>query len=191
MTEEEEIIQKGLKSHDKKDTYCYIGIAILAILIILPPAFRVIFASSKPKDTMQEVVYLDLQCSHSYFDNEGHVATNYIDGNFRDNKVLKLTITFSYSGVDKVNKSDSQMSSLLDMVNSKIGVDYQEKGNTAIFTMDFLNKPDLAEKEELARYRKAAQAQLNEYKGLQYNCSYETNVKKEDVEKWNKEHNSN
>ena len=98
---------------------------------------------------------------------------------------------FSYSGADKVNKSDSQMSSLLDMVNSKIGVDYQEKGNTAIFTMDFLNKPDLAEKEELARYRKAAQAQLNEYKGLQYNCSYETNVKKEDVEKWNKEHNSN
>ena len=37
---EDEIIQRGLKSKAKSDTYCYIGIGILFILIIIPPIFK-------------------------------------------------------------------------------------------------------------------------------------------------------
>ena len=188
MNEEEEIIQNGLKSHDKKDTMCYLGMVLLGILIILPPAFRVIFADSRPKSTIQDIVYLDFSCSHTYFDNEGTIVTTFIDGNFRDNKVMKVTVSYSYGNKTEVNYTDTQLTTLLDIGKADIGVGMTEKKNTITFTMDFLNQPKLKQRQELKRYSRAPQAQMNEYKSLQYNCNYESKTEQEDTEKWNKEH---
>ena len=189
MNEEDEIIQQGLKSHDKKDTLCYVGMVLLGILIILPPAFRIIFADSRPKSTIQDIVYLDFSCSHTYFDNEGTIVTVMVEGNFRDNKVLKESISYSYGDKTEVNMTDSQLTTLLDIGKADIGVEMKEKKNTITFTMDFLNKPKLKRRDELKKYARSPQAQMNEYKSLQYTCNYDSKTVQEDVEKWNKEHN--
>ena len=189
MNEEDEIIQRGLKSHDKKDTICYVGIVLLGILILIPPAFRIIFADSRPKSTIEDIVYLDLSCSHTYFDNEGTIVTTFIEGNFRDNKVMKVSISYSYGNKTEVNLTDPQLTTMLDIGKADIGgVGMSEKKNTITFTMDFLNHPALKKRQEIAKYARSPQAQMNEYKSLQYSCSYESKTVQEDTEKWKKEH---
>ena len=60
---EDQIIKRGLKTKAKTDTLCYLGIAILFVLIIIPPIFSVVFDYTRPKDTHEEVVYARLNCT--------------------------------------------------------------------------------------------------------------------------------
>jgi len=189
MTEEEEIIQNGLKSHTKTDTFCYIGIGLIAILILIPPSLRIFMPDTKPKEDIQDVVYADLYCSHSYFDNTNGIVTHVVEGSFRDNQVQNLTMTYTYGEKDKINETDPAISELLDLAEAGLGVKKTTNNNTVVFYMDFDKHPEYMKKQEFARYKKSIQGQLTEYKSLQYTCSMETKVVKEDLVKYNEEHN--
>ena len=41
--EEQKIIEEGLKKNTKQDIICYVGMALLFIMIFIPPIFRVVF----------------------------------------------------------------------------------------------------------------------------------------------------
>ena len=188
MNEEEEIIKSGIKSHSKQDTLCYVGMALLAIMIFIPPAFRVIFADSIPKSTIEEVTYMDVMCRTAFFDEDGKAVSEIITAQYRQNEILNMKVEFVYDSKEpKFNEA-----SLLEFeeLSKSVKEFKMKKGKTTVtFQIDFLKYPKLKNKEAFRNYTKLAPAQMNYYKtnkGL--SCDHESETKVEDTKIWDKEH---
>lgn len=183
MSEEEEIIQAGLKSHTKMDTFCYIGIGLLAILIIIPPVFRQVFKDLRPKDTMETIVYMEIKCRHTYRDNKNNIVTEQFTGNYRDAKPQTITIEFTTQG-EQNNLTDPKITPFIDLKDATGNkITMKEEGKVITFTMDFKANKDLFEMEAFAPYAKQAPSQLTEYRNMGYICVTESEEKIEDVSK--------
>ena len=183
MSEEEEIIKNGLKSHTKMDTFCYIGIGILAIMIVIPPVFRVVFADQRPKDTRENIVYMEIKCRHTYRDNKENIVTQNITSNYRDAKVINVEIEFITQG-EKNNLTDPNMTPLIDLKDATGDkMTMKEEGKSVIFTLDFKAHPDMRSMEAFSPYAKQAPSQLTEYRNLGYLCVTESEEKIEDTAK--------
>lgn len=183
LNEEEIIILEGRKSKDKKDTYCYIAMFLIAILIILPPIFRVVFAGSKPKSTIENIVYLDMECTHGYFDNKGKMVTEEVKGNFRDGNVLKLVYKFTYDNVTEPNLTDPAVTPLVDLADANDKVEKVIDKNTVTFTIDFKKNKEFKEDPNFKPYTKTAPAQLNEFLNQQFTCTHDSKEVEEDTSK--------
>ena len=183
MTEEEIIILEGRKSKDKKDVYCYVAMAVIAILIIMPPAFRIIFAGSKPKSTIEDIVYLEMNCSHGYFDNKGKMVSEEIVGNYRDGSVQTLNYKFIYDNVTEPNLTDPAVTPLVDLANANDKVKMETKGNTVTFNIDFKSNPELLDDPSFKPYARTAPAQLNDLQNQQFTCTHDSKEVKEDTSK--------
>jgi len=183
MTEEEIIILEGRRSKDKKDVYCYVAMTIIAILILMPPAFRIIFAGSKPKSTIEDIVYLDMSCSHGYFDNKGGMVSEEVEGHFRDGYVLSLDYKFAYDNVNEPNLTDPVVTPLVDLAEANDKVKMVVKDNTVSFNIDFKNNKELLDDPSFKPYTKTAPAQLNEFQNQQFTCTHDSKEVKEDTSK--------
>ena len=183
MSEEEEIIKNGLKSHTKMDTFCYIGIGLLAIMIFIPPVFRVVFADSRPKDTRENIVYMEIKCRHSYRDNKNNLLTENITSNYRDARVLRVEIEFITQS-EANNLTDPNMTPLIDLKDATGDkITMKEEGKTVTFTMDFKAHPEMRTMEAFSPYAKLAPAQLTEYRNIGFLCYTESEEKIEDTAK--------
>jgi hypothetical protein len=183
MSEEEEIIKQGLKSHTKTDTFCYIGIGLLAIMIIIPPVFRQVFKDLRPKDTIETIIYMEIKCRHTYRDNKNNIVTEEFIGNYRDAKVQKIRIEFRSQGEEN-NLTDPRITPLIDLkdaTGNKIVM--KEEKTTLAFEMDFKANKDMFQMEAFAPYTKQAPSQLTEYRIMGYLCLTESEEKEEDISK--------
>lgn len=79
--EEQKIIEEGLKKNTKQDIICYVGMALLFIMIFIPPIFRVVFYDKEVEKNEIDVVYLELSCRKAVY---------------RDGKKVSMIINNSY-----------------------------------------------------------------------------------------------
>jgi hypothetical protein len=188
MNEEEEIIKSGLKDHSKQDTMCYVGMAIIGVLIFIPPIFRVIFADSIPKSAIEEVTYMTVTCRTSFFDSEGHGVTEIVENHYRQSEILDMKVEFLY---DSQNPNFQEAAVLNFEKISKSIKEFKEtkEAKKVTFSIDFLENPNLTKAEELQNYTKLAPAQMNYFRQYEnLGCDHESETKMEDTKKWNEEH---
>ena len=114
MNEEEEIIKSGLKSHSKQDTMCYLGMALIGILIFIPPLFRIIFADSIPKSTIEEITYMTVSCRTGFFDEDGLSVIEVITSNYRQSEILDMKVEFIYDN-ENPKFNESQVLSFMEI----------------------------------------------------------------------------
>ena len=182
MSEEDEIIQQGLKSHTKTDTMCYVGIGLLAIMILIPPVFRIIFKDLRPKVTIEKIVYLDITCRKSYMDNTNNEVTQQITGHYRDNNIHTYKVEF-FAKSNKNNLTDSRITTFIDLKNATNKVSMKEEGNVVTFEMDFLNNKEIRDDPAFAPYAKQAPAEITELRNAGFLCLTDSEEKEEDTSK--------
>ena len=188
MNEEEEIIKNGLKSHSKKDTYCYLGMVLIAILIIIPPAFRVIFADSIPKSTIEEITYMTVSCRTGFFDADGLSVIEVITSNYRQSEILDMTVEFMYDN-EKPKFDEAQVLSFIEISKKVKEFKMKKEDKKITFTIDFLANPSLKHTEEFQNHTKLAPSQMNYYRQYEnLSCGHESETKIEDTKIWDKEH---
>jgi len=188
MNEEDEIIKEGLKSHSKQDTLCYVGIGVLAILIFIPPIFRVIFADSIPKSTIEEVTYLAVSCKTAYFDEDGKIVSEIIESNYRQGEILDMKVQFLYDNTSP-RFNDTQLEEFESLSKKHKEFSMKKDKQKITFSIDFLKNMDLKKHDDFIKYTKLAPAQMRYYAdngGL--SCDSEAETKTEDTKKWNEEH---
>jgi hypothetical protein len=190
MNEEEEIIKNGLKSHSKQDTLCYIGIGVLAILIFIPPIFRVIFASSIPKSTIEEVTYMSVSCKTAFFDDDGKIVSEIIESNYRQGEILDMKVQFLYDNPSP-KFAEIQLKDFEELSKKHKEFSMKKEKQKVTFSIDFLEHLDLKKNADFKDYTKLAPAQMNYYErevSPKLSCDNEAETKQEDTKKWNKEH---
>lgn len=173
--EEQKIIEEGLKKNTKKDIICYVGIALLFIMIFIPPVFRVVFYDSSVNRETVEVVYLDLVCTKSIF-REGKKVTTKINNNYRDSIILKSVVEFLYEGVE--DEIDMPEVNEFLSINAE-GIKKEKTTSGYIFTFDYVNYP-LKDLPELEEYKRPAPAQINYYKNKNFSCENTSKVVEEE-----------
>ncbi len=188
MNEEEEIIKSGLKSHSKQDTMCYLGMALIGILIFIPPLFRIIFADSIPKSTIEEITYMTVSCRTGFFDEEGLSVIEVITSNYRQSEILDMKVEFIYDN-ENPKFNESQVLSFMEMSKKYKQFKMKKEAKKVTFEIDFLANPSLKHTEEFQNHTKLAPSQMNYYRQYEnLSCGHESETKVEDTKIWDKEH---
>ncbi len=211
---EEQIIQRGLKSKAKSDTLCYLGIAFLFILIILPPVFNKVFDYTRPPETHADVVYARFSCtkwSNKVLNGEnGKLLTTAfeIKADYRDSNIQATTFKFYHNKVEGTfDTSDIDDLLLLedkkgvkiseqDKKKDTVGKDGIDTQHITTIEVDYEVNPALKEEDALKNYVLTFMAEYNYLSGENggFSCTKETKTVYEDTanpqkreEIWNQE----
>ena len=188
MNEEEEIIKNGLKSHSKQDTMCYLGMVLIGVLIFIPPLFRIIFADSIPKSTIEEITYMTVSCRTGFFDEDGLSVIEIITSNYRQSEILDMKIEFVYDN-ENPKFNEPQVLSYMEIAKKVNQFKMKKDKKSVSFTIDFLANPSLKHTEEFQNHTKLAPSQMNYYRQYEnLSCGHESETKIEDTKIWDKEH---
>ena len=173
--EEQKIIEEGLKKNTKLDIVCYIGMAILFIMIFIPPIFRVVFYDEESNKNGIEVDYLELSCRKAVY-RDGKKVSMIINNSYKDSILQKSVAEYTYESSDGEGIAEVNQFLAIDsdrILSEKISDGYK-------FTFDYTNNSDLFDLVELSDYYKPAPAQMNYYKSNGYTCESTSTVKKEE-----------
>ena len=176
---EDQIIKRGLKTKAKTDTLCYLGIAILFVLIIIPPIFSVVFDYTRPKDTHEEVVYARLNCTKwsnkILVGTDGKLLTTALEmkSDYRNSDIQATTFRFFHDKVEETfDTSDIDDLLLLedkkgvkiseeDKKKEEVGSNGADKQHITTIEIDYLANPDLKEEKALQNYILSFMAEYN------------------------------
>ena len=188
MNEEEEIIKSGLKSHSKQDTMCYLGMLLIGVLIFIPPLFRIIFADSIPKSTIEEITYMTVSCRTGFFDEDGLSVIEVITSKYRQSEILDMKIEFIYDN-ENPKFNEAQVLSFMEISKKYKQFKMKKEAKKVTFDIDFLANPSLKHTEEFQNHTKLAPSQMNYYRQYEnLSCGHESETKIEDTKIWDKEH---
>lgn len=170
--EEQKIIEEGLKTNTKQDIICYIGMAVIFIMIFIPPIFRVVFYDSEAKNNDVEIVYLNMVCQKAMY-RDGKKILITVNNIYKDSIIQSSVAEYNYEQEEPI----AEVNEFLFIESDDIGKEELETGYR--FTFDYTN-PRVFELEELTNYRSPAPAQMNYYKNKGYACETTSEVKKEE-----------
>ena len=173
--EEDKIIKEGLKTHTKSDIICYIGMALLFIMIFIPPVFRVVFYDAEANAPKPKVVLLNLKCRRAMYRESFRLVSN-VDANYVDSVPQTVVIDFTYEKEGGITDI-SEVNELLG-VNSE-GVKVEQIKDGYRFTLDYANYP-LNQIEELKKYGYLAPPQMQMYDSMNYYCESTTETIEKD-----------
>ena len=179
---EEEIIRKGLKTKNKSDIYCYIGMFLLFVLIIIPPIFNVVFDYTRPKDTHEDVVYSKLSCKKVYSGKSALTLT--VQNQYRNSVVESSVLEYVYTDVEGETVNTSEIEKWLNY-ESEPGITIKQtdelpKHSTRV-VIDYLNHSELKHNEGLKDYAMSFMPQLNYYGDQGFYCTKESKTVVEDT----------
>ena len=176
---EDQIIQKGLKTHNPKDVMCYIGIVVCFIFIFIPPIFNKVFDYTRPADTHVDVTYAKISC-HKSASSDG--AETYIKSEYKDSVVQTMNIEFIYDETETGATSDVTSWFAFEKTKGfKINKQKNNGKNTVSVDIDFKNNEELRENEELSEYTMNFVPQLQHFSSKSFFCSKETVTVNEDT----------
>lgn len=170
--EEQKIIEEGLKKNTKQDIICYIGMAVIFIMIFIPPVFRFVFYDSEVENDKVEIVYLNLVCQKAMY-REGKKISITINNMYKDSIIQTSVAEYNYEQEEEI----AEVNEFLSIESEDIKKEKLETGYR--FTFDYTN-PRVLELEELANYKSPAPAQMNYYKNKGYACETTSEVKTEE-----------
>ena len=173
--EEQKIIEEGLKKNTKQDIICYVGMALLFIMIFIPPIFRVVFYDKEVEKNEIDVVYLELSCRKAVY-RDGKKVSMIINNSYRDSILQKSVAEYTYESDNGENIAE--VNQFLAIESDRITSEEISDGYK--FTFDYTNDSDLFGLSELADYYKPAPPQMNYYKSNGYTCERTSTVEKEE-----------
>ena len=189
MNEEDKIIQDGLKSKSKQDTLCYVGIAVLAIFILIPPAFRIIFKDVKTKEEKEDVVYLTVTCRYRFYDDNQDVIGETTTLNYRNSELLNMNVEFipEQTPSEFPSKRITEIKEAFESIKGKAKI--TESSSKLTYYIDVLEHPEVRKVEKFKQFVKPAVAEMDYMRNQRsMNCDKESKTVKEDTAKWEKEH---
>ena len=189
MNEEDKIIQEGLKSKSKQDTLCYIGMAVLAILIAIPPIFRVVFRDVKQKVTVEDVVYLTVTCRYRFFDDDKVGMGETIILKYRNADMLNFSVEYLPEASEAAFHSSriDEMKAVFASIKGK--AEATESNAKLYYYVDLLKNPEVRQVAEFKPFLKPAVAEMDYLRNQRSMvCTKESNTVKEDNAKWEAEH---
>ena len=192
---EDEIIRSGIKYNVKKDYICYALMTIVFILMILPPALRIIMP--KPiTEVEREIVYLTLSCSYPTTIEDYNFYTD-IKNNYRDGYITKSEIKYSYQKVSTIKKTGEEKEEAetvekteeeptfyaIDRMKELEAVGFTSKKveNGYIFYADYELNNELRKTEQLKNYSYDVGSQTKYFVGIGFYCNTESETVKERV----------
>lgn len=168
---DDDIIQSGIRDNVKSDKICYAIMALIVVLMIIPPALR--FFIPKPITQIEaEIVYVDLTCYRTIA-RDGYELSSKIESKYRDGEAQTSRIEHTYkkTAEDAPDEySFVEINELNDVDKSLKGFKAEEKSNQYIFDINFENNPELANNEVLGNYAFAYGIEINYLSGQNFYC---------------------
>ena len=191
---EDEIIKSGIKHNVKSDFICYAIMGLIVVLMLLPPALRML--NPKPiTEVDKEIVYVKLSCTYPT-SIENYSFYTEINNKYRDGSLQTLEIKYSYKKKNdaNINADDKEPAEentapeeeptfapieKMKEINAP-GFTYKKVENGYVFTGDFENY-NLNTVEQLKDYSYVSGAESDYLISLGYYCSTESETIKERV----------
>lgn len=172
---EDQIIRSGIKKNVKQDKICYAVIALIFVLMLLPPFLRFFFP--KPiTEVEKEIVYLTLSCVRNDSRN-GYSFSAKTTHNYRDGQTQKVILEYTYTKGKNEEETSSdleeepQFQEITELNELKYkGLKKEKIENGYKFTLDFENDPTLGSDEVTEKYSYLKGPQQEYYRNLQYYC---------------------
>ena len=192
---EDDIIKSGIRDNVKSDFICYGIMALIVVLMLLPPFLRLTIP--KPiTEIDKDIVYVTLSCSYPTTIEDYNLYTDVVN-NYRDGVLTKVEIKYSYQKVSELGvKTDEneEVNEETDEPEEKPtfaaiekmkevdapGFTKKEVDRGYIFTADFENY-NFSNVEELKNYSYVAGAESDYLKSIGYYCSTESETVRERV----------
>ena len=175
---EDEIIKSGIRKVVKTDIICYIFIFILIVLLILPPALRILVP--RPiTEVEREIAYVDLSCYKTIV-RDGNEFSAAIYFHYRDGSVSNVEINHTLNLSDE-SYSFKESDDLKDISGKGISIDTDEENKT-IYKIDFANNPELINNEVLMNYAYNLGREEEYMDENKYSCTAKSKVEKELVD---------
>lgn len=176
---EDDIIQSGLKYHTKLDVFCYLIMALIVVLALVPPIIRKVIP--KPITELEkDVVYLSVACYRTIA-RDGYELSSRVNIDYRDGTIMTTKLTFDSIKVAP-DAPDDYIFAEINEFNS-----IEEEGFTIkkenefnyTYTVDYTKNKDLADNEYLQYYSYFSGPEIDYLKSINYKCDSESETKRE------------
>ena len=192
---DDDIIKSGIRYNVKADYICYGIMALIVLLMLLPPFLR--FVNPKPiTEIDKDIVYLTLSCSYPTTIEDYNLYTD-VTNSYRDGALTKVEIKYSYQKVSelgvksgeteeesKESEKEEEKPTFAAIEKMKEvdapGFTHQPIDRGYIFTADFENY-NFSNVEELKNYSYVAGAESEYLISIGYYCSSESETVRERV----------
>lgn len=176
---DDEIIKSGLKKNVKFDKICYGIMALIFIMIFVPPALRTFI----PKPiTMEErdVAYVDMECRRT-LQRDGYILSVLVKSNYREETVLNTNITYTSKKLDETAPDDYVFAE----INEMNGLDFKgvtKKVEDNVYKFDIVYGDEyqaMYQNEVLQGFMYVSAAEMKFLTDKGYYCTQEVNPKRE------------
>lgn len=170
---EDQIIKEGLKFNKQSDLKYVFMIFAIAIMIFIPPIFRVVFYDPTKEIVEVEVVYLTLNCRKGVY-RESRLFNTKITSNYKDGSIQTATIEYTW---DDLKDGEIIPEAETFLAIDTAGFTSEKITNGYKFNLDYSDKA-LLQVPELEDYKHAAPAQMNVYREKGFICESESVTEK-------------
>jgi len=146
---------------------CYMGIFILAIFIILPPLFRLVFPEEEKEEEVEEVI-VNLNCVRIEDFIEYELMTT-IDTNYINGIVSESTFTYEIEYIEEIFGDEAIIIEEYEALKSVGNVDFVEEENVYTLKINYDNF-DYSEEELLLQHQQTITQQLEYYTNNFFEC---------------------
>ncbi len=178
---DDDIIKSGLKKNVTSDYICYLIMAVIVVLAIIPPALW-IFNPKPITEEIRDIVYTELSCKRT-ISRDGFELNTSILSHYRETNILDSEITQLYIKLDPKAPDDYVFAEIneLNTLNFK-EVTVKKEENKYTYNIDYKsNFNALTQNELLKDYSYIPNAEIQYLTNLGYYCFSETSQKKERV----------
>lgn len=193
---DDEIIKSGIRYNVKQDKICYAIMALIVILMLLPPVLRAV--NPKPiTEVDKDIVYLTLSCSYPTTIEDYNFYTD-LTNSYRDGTLYKVELKYSYQKVSELGvvtndetegekpETDEQEDEPTFAAIEKMkeidapGFTQKKVDKGYVFTADYENY-NFSDVEQLKNYSHVAGAESDYLISIGYYCSTESETVRERV----------
>lgn len=176
---EDDIINSGLRYNVKSDKICYFLMALVVVLMLLPPMLRIFVPKPITKE-LRNVVYGNIDC-YKTISRDGYEITTTVNGNYRDGSAVDFTVGYSYTK-KRDDAPDDYIFSEMNEFNTieSEGLIKEKEDNKYIYKLDFKKHfNELTAYETIKNFSYVYSAEASYLSNNGYYCSNKTETVEE------------
>lgn len=178
---EDDIINSGLGYNVKSDVICYCLMALVFVLMLVPPILRIVIPKPITKE-IRNIVYGNIDC-YKTISRDGYEISTKLLGNYRDGKSTDFTLEYSFRKIREDAPDDYIVSEINELNTVELkGLKKEKEDNKYVYKFDFKNHYDeLITNDIIKNYSYVYSAQVSYLSNNGYYCSNKTETVEEEV----------